>query len=139
MSPTDPTTLVKVINSLYESFKEGKYDFARIEYYIFRLVFFLAVSVSVARLVTMEVSGLRIDINLEGVKTYLPVLMFSAISLIALLSIITFIVLILKGRTAEVSHIKESVRRAYSIALDQSPFNPHRLEEKHEQTSSKTT
>jgi len=53
--------------------------------------------------------------------------------------IISFFVFLLKKRTEQISRLKREVAGAFISALEQSSFNPHRLEGNHERHSAQTT
>jgi len=111
------------------------YDFARLEILIIGISTFLVFVVTAANLFTHEVSGFTRTIDLPALKSLLPILLAGIVSVIVLLTSITYLMIAVRDRSKEVAHLKLKVRQAYSKALEQSSFNPHLVEPHHEQPS----
>ncbi|MGH9932300.1 MAG: hypothetical protein ACREA9_24120 [Pyrinomonadaceae bacterium] len=65
--------------------------------------------------------------------------LFLALGTLTTFSLISAFVFILKDRTEDISRLKQEVTRAFLKSLDESSFNPRRLEEKNEQSSPQPT
>lgn len=70
----------------------------------------------------------------------IPLAVVYGLAAAILISLITtFFVYLIKKRNAHISKIKREVVNAYMAALDQSSFNPHRLEDRYGRFGSSTT
>ena len=110
-------------------------EVARLEYLIIRLAAFLMLVALGSEIVTQQVGGITKNVNLHGLRRLLPAILIALGFFVVVISVITLFVVIFKSRTKEVLHVRKTVVKAFSHALDRSSFNPHLLERKNEQPS----
>jgi len=112
--------------------KDGS-DFGKIEIRIIGFSIFLFFLVTVNTLLTREASAQN---ELRSVKSLLLMCLIGMVGLIVLLTLMAYITIAIQNRSKEskeIAELKLRVKEAYSKALEQSSFNPHLAEPKHEQ------
>ncbi len=105
------------------------HDLAKLELRIIGISTFLFFVVTVVNLLTHTTSTL---------KNLLPIALIGTVGLIVLLTSMSLIAIAIRDRNKDVANLKRTVTQAYLKALDQSSFNPHRVEPHHEQSSTET-
>jgi hypothetical protein len=73
-------------------------------------------------------------IDLRTWKSLLLILLAGTGGMIVLLTLMAYLIIAIRDRNKDIAHLKLRVKQAYSKALDQSSFNPHLVEPKHEQS-----
>lgn len=86
-----------------------------------------------------SVSALLSDLSGAGAENISRSVIFLTFGTAAIFALISFFVFILQDRTEHISQLKEEVTAAFMKALDESSFNPRRLEENNEQSSPHAT
>jgi uncharacterized membrane protein len=61
-------------------------------------------------------------------------LVYVVVATVLLSSLISFFAVLFRKRSADVSRVKREVVNAFLNALNHSPFNPHRFEDRYEQS-----
>jgi beta-lactamase regulating signal transducer with metallopeptidase domain len=110
-----------------------KTDFGKVEIRIIGFSTSLFLIVTVNTLLTREASAPNTE--LRSVKSLLLMCLIGMIGLIVLLTLMAYIIIAIQNRSKEskeIAELKQKVKEAYSKALEQSSFNPHLAEPKHE-------
>jgi len=115
-------------------FIKARSDFGKVEIRIIWFSAFLFSVLTVNTLLTRE--GSAQNTELRSVKSLLLILLAGMVGLIVLLTLMAYIIIAIQNRSKdskEIAELKLRVKEAYSKALEQSSFNPHLAEPKHEQ------
>ena len=104
---------------------EHGHELAKLEPRIIGVSTFLVFAVTAANLFTHSVT----------LKSSLAILLVGIVAVIVLLTSLAYVMIAIRDRDRDVANLKRTVIQAYSKALEQSSFNPHRVEPHDERRS----
>jgi hypothetical protein len=110
-----------------------KTDFGKVEVRIIKFSVFLFSVVVAGNLLTYRVGPMQ-NTGLRPLKSLLLIMLAGMVGMIVLLTSIAYLIIAVRDRDKEVARLKLRFKEAYSKAFDQSSFNPHLVERKHEQS-----
>ena len=108
---------------------QNGHELAKLELRIIGISTFLFFVATVVNLFTYDSSTL---------KHLLPIALIGTVALIVLLTSMSCLAIALRDRNKEIAYLNRRVRQVYSKALDESSFNPHKVEPHHEQSRPST-
>ena len=95
--------------------------------------------VGLAKILLSELTGLKDIFNFQEIRQLLPTIGIWLGAVALILSLVSFFVFLFNRKAANTSGLKREVAGAFIKALENSSFNPRRLENKNEQSSPRTT
>ena len=114
-----------------------KTDFGKVEVRIIGFSIYLFCVVTAGNLLTYRVGPIQ-NTGLRPLKSLLLIAFAGMVGMVLLLTSIAYLIIAVQDRDKEAARLKFRFKQAYSKALDQSSFNPHLVERKHEQSRPRT-